>query len=266
MDVIDKEIEHLEQDLENIIQLMKNESSDEGKFCGKAFIIFNSQQKAEQIINEFKMSLFKRFWYYIFFKLFRCKRCFSSEHSFEDKRIQMKRPAEPTDIYWVNIPIKNKERSRNIVFTYCVMVIILAISFGVNFALGTLNNTLEDEASDNEGRTSFTATLILLVLSFAKGILVSVINFIIGRVARYITLFEKQQTYTDYNLSVAIKLTLGLFVNSGIIPFFVNFSKDDWFTRTGLVIDVFFITLSVSFISPIFYAYSIPYLKNRYII
>ena len=64
---------------------------------------------------------------------------------------------------------------------------------------------------------------------------------------------EKHSSYTKYHLSVAFKLTSAMFVNTAMIPLFVNLGKENWFVSSGLVVDTFYNTLSVGFISPLFY-------------
>ena len=168
-----------------------------------------------------------------------------SRHSLEDKRIYMKRAAEPTDVYWINIPIKNAQRFKNVIFSYIVMIISLVISLIINLALAMIKGFIEDQTNEGGQNSNFWITILLQAVSFGNGIAVSLINFALGRIVRYITLFENHDTYTDYNLSVAIKLMIGLFVNSGLIPFFVNYDEDNWFDQSGLVIDVFFVTISI---------------------
>ena len=81
-------------------------------------------------------------------------------------------------------------------------------------------------------------------------------NTLLGRVIRIFSTFEKHETYTKYNLSVAVKLAFAMFVNTGLIPIFVNLNKDDWFTNAGLCVDAFYNILSVCFLSPLFYFFN----------
>lgn len=70
---------------------------------------------------------------------------------------------------------------------------------------------------------------------------------------------EKHETYTDYNLSVAFKLTLGRFINTSIVPIVVNLTANRWFVDGGLVSDIFYIMLSISFLDPILYYFDVFY-------
>lgn len=59
------------------------------------------------------------------------------------------------------------------------------------------------------------------------------------------------ETYTNYHLSVALKLSFTRFINTGIIPFVVHFKTESWFKTSGLTTDIFVITLAISFLAPL---------------
>jgi hypothetical protein len=54
----------------------------------------------------------------------------------------MERAAEPTDVYWENVSIKNKQRVVNIVITYSVTLLILCLSFGFNYSVALIKYEL----------------------------------------------------------------------------------------------------------------------------
>ena len=74
--------------------------------------------------------------------------------------------------------------------------------------------------------------------------------------------FEKHETYSKYHLSVAVKLTIAMFINTGINPLFVNFGKNNWFDSGGLMVDIFYNTMTISFISPLSYIWDPVYLMK----
>lgn len=87
----------------------------------------------------------------------------------------------------------------------------------------------------------------------------AVVNVILAKVLIYQTAQEKQPTYSDYNISLAFKLSIAMFCNTGIIPLLANIKTDQWFTSGGLVADVFYKLLTVCFFSPIFsYVITVP--------
>jgi hypothetical protein len=77
------------------------------------------------------------------------------------------------------------------------------------------------------------------------------INFVFGRIVRILSSYEVHETYTDYNLSVALKLTFTRFINTGIIPLVVHYNKEDWFKTSGLATDIFVISIAIAFFAPL---------------
>jgi len=67
------------------------------------------------------------------------------------------------------------------------------------------------------------------------------VNFILSRLCRVFANFERHRTWTEYNLSVANKLTFFMILNTGVVPLIVNIHPDDWFAPGGLVEDIFYI-------------------------
>lgn len=66
-----------------------------------------------------------------------------------------------------------------------------------------------------------------------------------------LSLKEKHETQTAYNLSVAFKLTLCMFINTALVPVLVNIYAYRWFVSGGLISDIFSIMIAISFIDPI---------------
>ena len=73
------------------------------------------------------------------------------------------------------------------------------------------------------------------------------INFALLKVIREFTIRERHNTFTAYNLSVALKLTAARFINTAVIPIMVNFNFNEWMTETGLIVDVWSIFVAVAF-------------------
>lgn len=88
-------------------------------------------------------------------------------------------------------------------------------------------------------------------LSFVVAFVIILINNILKWVVRYLTEKERHETYTAFNISVAIKLMLARFVNTAIVPVIINIQSDMWFNEGGLVSDLFSIMISISFVDPI---------------
>jgi hypothetical protein len=120
------------------------------------------------------------------------------------------------------------------------------------------------KALDQSGKTSTTEEVMIRILSILSSFFVVFINVVLGRIVRLLSAYEQHETYSKYHLSVSVKLIAALFINSGIVPLFVNVGKDEWFHPGGLMVDIFYITLSLSFISPFVYFFNPMYYVKRF--
>lgn len=77
------------------------------------------------------------------------------------------------------------------------------------------------------------------------------VNTNLRKIIRDLSIREKHETYTAYNISVAAKLTITRFFNSAIVPVLVNVYSGDWFQDGGLISDIFTLMVALSFIRPI---------------
>jgi hypothetical protein len=96
-------------------------------------------------------------------------------------------------------------------------------------------------------------------LSIICSIVIVIINIVLRTIVRQLSIQERHETYTAYNLSVAFKLTIARFVNTSIVPIIVNIASNRWFVDGGLVSDIFYIMLSISFLDPILYILDVGY-------
>lgn len=60
-----------------------------------------------------------------------------------------------------------------------------------------------------------------------------------------------------------MKITMARFINTAIIPILINREFNRWTAEGGLVSDIFYLLLSISFIDPLLYWISIPNLVKK---
>ena len=161
----------------------------------------------------------------------------------EGKHIVAERAPLPGDIYWENLSVNSKSRAKKTLITYAVTLVCLGIAFGVNLSLHRAKESLGD--GDDSGLSVWAVTGLL---SLITSLFVIVVNMLLAKIIRILSKFEQHETYSKYNISVAVKLTIAMFINTAIIPMFVNFRKENWFDRGGLMLDIFYNTFSVSII------------------
>ena len=78
-----------------------------------------------------------------------------------------------------------------------------------------------------------------------------IINMMLSRITRVFTEYEKHITNTSYNTSVAVKLTIALFLNSALVPLVVHWG--DFYSRHGLAEEVDYVMLANALFYPIAY-------------
>jgi hypothetical protein len=120
---------------------------------------------------------------------------------------------------------------------------LLIVVFGINLGLNLIKAEIEDSARDEDGNTD--NLNLVRFITVLTALLTITVNFLLGRIIRKFSTYENHMTYSAYHVSVAFKLSFSMFINVGIVPLFVNLSKEDWFTSSGLVVDILYNTLSI---------------------
>ena len=244
------------------IQVYKDQiDADESslKYQGRAFIIFEKQSHAEKVLWHFQMHWIVRLCY-TWFRWWKLGKKVGDKRVWEGKLVEMKRAAEPIDIFWENLGFTFKERLKFRIIPYLVTLLLLGFVFGVTFGLKFLISDLEK----NTKGSSDGVIWIVWLLAFVNSTFISSINFVLRIIMRMLTLREKHRTYTDYDASVWFKLFVAMFLNTAIIPLWVNSSRSDWFSDGGLVVEIYLNVIIVSFANPFFYYYNWTLLWKKY--
>lgn len=248
--------------LEDRINKLKDEmdvNTDRDLFCGTAFLVLNRQNQATRLANYFEVPLFRRAISFLLINILKCRQRQIDERYWDGQRIYVERAAEPTDVYWENLNVTTLERVKIGFKTYGITLLCLLISFGVNLGLSFIKETLEGQDS-----TSTIASIFISLITLLTSFFVVFVNVVLGRVVRILSAYEKHETYSKYHLSVSVKLTIALFINTGIVPLFVNFGRKNYFDQGGLMVDIFYNTFTIAFISPIFYYFNPIYFWKKW--
>lgn len=120
---------------------------------------------------------------------------------------------------------------------------MIGACFGIIYGINIGKNRLDKLDNVNKN--------VVRGLSFLCSFVIIIVNTSLRTIVRTLSIKESHETYTEYNLSVAFKLTFCRFVNTAIVPVIVNLTSDRWFVDGGLVTDIFSIMISVSFIDPV---------------
>jgi hypothetical protein len=76
---------------------------------------------------------------------------------------------------------------------------------------------------------------------------ISIVNESLINIIRRFTDYEKHQTITAINVSVAVKLTLARFLNTSIILVLVNKDPKNWFNGASVAYDATFLMMIMAF-------------------
>lgn len=219
---------------------------------GTAFIVLKSQQDLATVINLNDDSVFSRIINWIGEKLCCC--CYTEENSISRIKHHFKRAPEPTDVFWDNLGVGKWRRLKNIILTYLATILLIGACFGIIYGLNVGKNDIDDSKGESIGEGTARG------LSILCSLIITFINIMLRSVVRIFSGMERQETYTAYNISVAFKLTLARFVNTSIVPIVVNVTARSWFVNGGLVNDIFYIMLSISFVDPFLYYFDMFYI------
>lgn len=164
-------------------------------------------------------------------------------------RFNYERAPEPSDICWENLSTTSLNRFIRVCLTFIATFLMIGACFGIIWGLNVANKEAAKNGNENSGSVKF--------LSFVCSFVIIAINIMLLSVIRYLSIKEKHETYTGYNLSVAFKLTVVRFVNTAIVPTVVNALSDRWFCNGGLVSVYFSIMISMSLTTPLTYLFDV---------
>ncbi len=132
--------------------------------------------------------------------------------------------------------------------TFLVTLFLIGICGSAVFGIKKLKDYVNFK--DKNGKTEL-PIFVTTSVSFLCSIVIMLVNTNLRKVIRDLSIKEKHETYTAYNISVATKLTITRFFNSAIVPVLVNVYSGDWFQDGGLISDIFTLMVSLSLIRPI---------------
>ncbi len=137
--------------------------------------------------------------------------------------IRISRAPEPTDVYWEHISMSRCSKFSRVFLTYTGTLLLICLSLLIIYILDRIKkNRIDSSIGSN-------------LISIAISLVITLINYCMLKVVRLLSFYEYNETLTDYNISVAFKLTYARFINTAIVPIIVNLNSKSWFTPGGLV-------------------------------
>jgi hypothetical protein len=144
------------------------------------------------------------------------------------KTLIFERAPEPSDVYWENMNVTTSQRLKNMAVTFIATLLLICTCASAVYGIKSLKTYVDDE---EKGLPPYVTTLVSILCS----IVIMSVNTNLRKVIRELTIKERHETYTAYNISVATKLTITRFFNSAIVPVLVNVYSGDWFKDGGLI-------------------------------
>ena len=145
--------------------------------------------------------------------------------------------------------VKDSTRFKRSLLTYFIAFLSLCAVFGINLLLSLLRESIEGNPSGTQNKTDQLISTIISI-SFISSIVIANNNAILSKIVRYISKFERHETYTKFNLTIAIKLTACMLINTAAIPFIIKPNKEKWFRQNGLANDALLIVATMNIITP----------------
>jgi hypothetical protein len=256
---IEQECEEITKQLLDFID--RAETGDVSLLVGQAFVTFRRQESADAVVAFWGGNQVKRFWSRLFNSC-RKKKVMTEHYKFDPKHLIVEAAPEPNDIIWENIGTTFMEKLKARLRTYMFCLLALAASFVMIYFASYYQESIQSDY-DNTPESDRTKSDLVKVrmMSILPSVGVVVINIILEKVIRTLTYFEKHETLTEYNSSVALKLTFAQVVNTALIAFIVNLDwKNKWFVPGGLIEDMTWILISNALVQPLLKIFNVQHL------
>jgi len=227
------EITKLEQQQKSL-----SEEMDQKNLSSVAFVTFSSQIMAREIADEWSRTPLKRF----FDRLFPWK--VSRIYEFKRSYVYAEMAPSHTDINWENIGIPNRVKYSRRFMTILFVLLTIGIAVVIMAATAVWKSRVNSD-KENQSSDSIRAATII------PSIITVIINFIVARLIRVFSAYEKYSTWTDFNRSVLDMLILFILINNIGIPVLIYSVLDRaWFSEGGLAYTVFWLEIMNALVSP----------------
>lgn len=163
------------------------------KFTGKAFVSFQHNHYRDYFIKEYLKD--------------------PNFLQISGKPLRVSRTNQPEDIFWYNMKVTDANRSRNIFYSYCVLFMLLIISFA---ALMGLQFWQMAQSQIQVGSTT-SDIVVSYLISGSMALLTTCINYILSYAVEILADSEKHKTKSDRMGSLILKIVISQFLNTSII-------------------------------------------------
>jgi len=231
-----KEIKQKAMELKN---KMKDAKKPENSSRLKILFVTFTNTAANEIIEKYKVGMLR----YLFNK---------SDYSMRNKSVMILPAPEPEDVKWENLNYTFANRFLRVLINGFITLCLLCICLTANIFISKTTKELIKEDKD-------THPWVLIALNLVFSSITTCINSVLSIVIPILTKYEYLESQTGYYCSVAIKLSIALFLNSTIIPI-ITYVRDTYFTYGGFVMTVGTNWLFICFLNPILEVFDVFYI------
>ncbi|KAL4483923.1 hypothetical protein ABPG72_013929 [Tetrahymena utriculariae] len=170
-------------------------------FTGKALVTLKTEQMKEQVLILAKDS--KR----------------SKELVYQNQVLQITQAPYPTDMYWENLHITQSEKNKRSIKGFCISILALAACAGLIYLLLFIQKQQKPSQSQN---TTQSNSALVQSIAILLSVAITILNFILQIVLKYLTNIEGCYTRTEFNIIIAKKMTWATFINTSLIQFIIE--------------------------------------------
>mmetsp|Transcript_40267 Transcript_40267/g.85888 ORF Transcript_40267/g.85888 Transcript_40267/m.85888 type:complete len:970 (-) Transcript_40267:132-3041(-) len=150
-------------------------------------------------------------------------------------KLKVERAANPGDIHWEELGVALEERLKMLAKTNAAMLFVIICSFFICYGFNKLRDKVSDWGESSEGN----AGMGIQALAILPALFLGATNMIIVFTARYLGDKEFHATWTSQEFSIALKMTVGMIMNTAGVLYFINTQPRDFYKVGGLVHESF---------------------------
>jgi len=165
-----------------------------------------------------------------------------AKYKMKNKKVYISEAPEPEDVMWENLGYTSLQRTCRVILNGFITLVMMCVCLVANIFIARAS---QKYGEDNEG-----SSVILILFNILLSLITMIINSALSFAIPKLTVYERHGSQTGYYCSVAIKLSLALFLNSGIIPL-ISYDEEVYFTSGGFLTTIWMNWLFVCLFGPL---------------
>lgn len=239
-------IEEIDSQIDHLQKLVNDYEKDFTRGVGAhymqiAFVTFNKQDEYWEVLENFQKQ-------HPLSKII-----FGSRENarpiWDGHEIKVRPADEPSDVFWQNLAIPTSTKIRNRVIGHLISAAILVLSF---YSISQVNIKKKEYLTGKQDQTMLTTQekwIISLIGGVATCIVIG-INSVLRSALKRICSFEKYDSWTDYYMAFAARLSWAQFFNTGGITLVLAILTHNYWGIGGLILSIHQVFVFSAFLTP----------------